>query len=117
MNQSKEEKNMAKASTKTTAAKTAETKTAETKPAAKAAAKTAAAEKKPAAKKAAAEKIVTKVQFGGNEYDVDEIVAKAKAAFKAESKAAIKTVNVYIKPEDNAAYYVVNDKAEGKIDL
>ena len=100
---------MPRKSTKTTEAAAP---AAEKKPAAK---KTAAAEKKPAAKAEAV--VVTKVQFGGNEYDTAEIAEKAKAAFKAESKAAIKTVNVYIKPEDNAAYFVINDKFEGKIEL
>lgn len=63
------------------------------------------------------EKVVTKVQFGGAEYDVNEIVEASKAAYKADNKAAIKSVKVYIKPEDKAAYYVINDDVSGKVDL
>ena len=101
--------------TKTTAAAAAEEVKTE---AAKAPAKKAAA-KKPAAKKAAApaKAEVIKVQFGGNEYDTAAIVEAVKAAYKAENKSAIKTLSVYIKPEENAAYYVVNDKVNGKVDI
>lgn len=99
---------------KAPAKKAAEKKTATKKPAAK-----KAAAKKPAAKKAAApaKAEVIKVQFGGNEYDTAAIVEAVKAAYKAENKSAIKTLSVYIKPEENAAYYVVNDKVNGKVDI
>ena len=104
---------------KTTAAAA---ETAVKKPAAKKTAATAkktetAAKKTTTAAKAAEIKVVTKIQFGGCEFDASEIAEKAQAAFKEESKDAIKSVNVYIKPEDNAAYFVVNDTFEGKIDL
>jgi hypothetical protein len=29
----------------------------------------------------------------------------------------LQTINLYLKPEDNAAYYVLNDTFMGKIDL
>jgi len=29
----------------------------------------------------------------------------------------IKKLSVYVKPEENAAYYVVNDKVQGRIGL
>ena len=58
------------------------------------------------------------LQFGGNDYKVDDIIAKATAAFKVENKnKAIKDIKVYIKPEDNAAYYVVNNECAGRVDL
>ncbi|MGN1133295.1 MAG: DUF6465 family protein [Oscillospiraceae bacterium] len=100
-------KTESKAAVEKTAPK-AETKTAK-KPAAKkpAAKKTTAAEKK--------ENVV--VQFGGAEYDVAKIVDAARADFKANSKGCIRSLNVYIKPEDGAAYYVVNGKKEGKVNL
>ena len=41
---------------------------------------------------------------------------KAKADFKAQNKGAIRSCKLYIKPEDGAAYYVINGKS-GKIDL
>ena len=98
---------------KTTAKKATETVAEETK---KVTAKKTA-EKKPAAKKA--EPVRTAVlQFAGDEYKVDEIIAKAEAAFKAEKKrTAIKDIKVYIKPEEKAAYYVVNNDYAGRVDL
>ena len=97
------------------------TTTAAEKPAAakKTATKTTAAKKTaaPAAKKAAAVKEVAKIQVDGCEFDVAEIIEKAKADYKANNKAAVKSVDVYIKPEEKAAYYVVNGKVEGKVDL
>lgn len=110
------EKPAAKTAAKPAAKKTA-SKTGAKKPAAKTAAKktTKTAATKPAVKKAAVETV--KVQFAGNEYDAAAIVEAVKAAYKAQSKAAIKSLEVYIKPEDGAAYYVVNDKVSGKVDL
>lgn len=48
----------------------------------------------------------------------DELVERAKAAFKSEHKrTAIEQIKVYVKPEDYAAYYVVNEKYAGKVDF
>lgn len=59
------------------------------------------------------------VQFAGEEYSVNEVMDKAKAAYVAEGHraAAIKSVRLYIKPEERKAYYVINEKAAGSIDL
>lgn len=59
------------------------------------------------------------VQFAGEEYAVEEVMEKAKAAYIAEGHraSAIKSVRLYIKPEERKAYYVINDKAAGCIDL
>lgn len=58
------------------------------------------------------------VQYGEKEVKVAEVVDQAKAAFKeANGRKAIKTVQVYVKPEENAAYYVINSEFTGKIDL
>ena len=84
-------------------------------------------EKKPAAKKAPekkeeapADKAVKKdtaklfIEFGGNKFAADEIVEKCKAAYKADnSRKQVRSIEVYVKPEDNKAYYVVNGKADG----
>lgn len=84
-------------------------------------------EKKPAAKKAPAkkeeapaEKAVKNdtaklfIEFGGNKFAADEIVEKCKAAYKADnSRKQVRSIEVYVKPEDNKAYYVVNGKADG----
>ena len=47
------------------------------------------------------------------------MVEKVKAQFVAEGHRAgnIKSLRIYIKPEDKAAYYVINDKNAGRVDL
>ena len=88
------------------------------KPVKKPAAKKAAAAKKPAAKTAkAAPKETIKIQFGADEYDFAEIKKAVDADCKSKVKGRIKTVEIYIKPEDKAVYYVVNGDFSDKIDL
>lgn len=78
------------------------------------------AEKKPAAGKTEPKESVM-IQYGAREAVIKDVVAAAVNAYKAAHKdAEIKTVEVYVKPEENAAYYVVNgDDSEGnnKIEL
>lgn len=81
-----------------------------------AAPKKAAAPAKETVKKAPAKKAPAKkeakvfVEFAGRQFLADEIVEKAKAAYVAagHTAAGIKTIEVYVKPEENVAYYVVN---------
>lgn len=90
--------------------------------------KKSAAKKAPAKKEEApAEKAVKKApekdtaklfiefgEFGENKLSADEIVEKCKAAYKADnSRKQIRSIEVYVKPVDNKAYYVVNGKADG----
>ena len=92
-------------------AKTAKT-TEKKQPVRRAAAKKAVAEKKaaekPAAKAAEAKKFVY-VQCMGNEYKVEDIENRVKKAWMDETgkkESDIKEMQIYIKPEENAAYYV-----------
>ncbi len=56
------------------------------------------------------------VQYQDWEHSVAEIVEDAKNAFRQEKKRAyITSMKVYIKPEERAAYYVINDKT-GKLE-
>ena len=89
----------------------------EKKPAKKAAAKKTTAVK--AETKTAPKKDEVFVQFAGEEYSVEDVMDKAKAAYIAEGHraSAIKSVRLYIKPEERKAYYVINDKAAGSIEL
>lgn len=88
-------------------------------------AKKAPAKKEPAKKatpvKAAKAEIKTAlyVQFAGNEATEADIIDKVKAAYVAEGhkESAIKEINLYVKPEEYAVYYVINDKAIGKVNL
>lgn len=59
------------------------------------------------------------VQFAGEEYVVEEVMEKAKASYVAEGHrvSAIKSIRLYIKPEERKAYYVINEKAAGSIEL
>lgn len=58
------------------------------------------------------------VQYYGAEVAVSQLVEAAKADFKANNpKVAIHSLKLYIKPEDHAAYYVVNSKVDGKVDF
>ena len=97
--------------------KVEEKKPVEKKPAAKKPAAKKATAKKPAAKAAAPVEVF--VQFNGQETVVDAVVAKAKAAYEADGHRAssIKELQVYLKPEESAAYYVINKKYAGRVDL
>ena len=95
--------------------KIVEKKPAAEKPVAEKPAEKKAVEKKPAAKKAEP-KITAVVQVGGMEFDIADITAKAYKAYKDEHKRkAVKEFTVYVKPEENVAYYTVN--GEGSDDF
>lgn len=89
------------------------------KPAKKPVEKKAAAEKKaPAKAKApAAPKETVKVQYGGEEYDLAEIKKAVEADCKSKYSGKVKTVEIYVKPEDRAVYYVVNSEFSDKVVL
>ena len=94
---------------KPAAKKTAATKTSAPKADAQ---KTAAAPKAPAAKKTAEEKRVF-IQFAGNQVLGADLVERAKADLGVKNP---KKIDIYVKPEDNKVYYVIDDKA-GDFDL
>ena len=90
-------------------------------PAKKAPAKKAATtEKKAPAKKAAAkaETVIT-LEFGDYTAIMATVEEKVKAQFVADGHKAssIKTLNIYVKPFENSAYYVINDDVTGRVDL
>ena len=98
-----------------------EKKPAESKPVAVA----KKAVKKPAEKKTTrtrrAKKPVEKVQevyfeYQDEQFQAESLVARIHEAYKAEGHrvGAIKSLKVYINPVEHKAYYVINDKAEGK---
>ena len=82
--------------------------------------KAATTTKKAPAKKAAAksETVIT-VQFQGKEVAVSAVEEKVKAQFVAEGHKAssIKTLSIYVKPEEHSAYYVINGDVTGRVDL
>ena len=80
----------------------------------------AAEPKKEAAKKKEAEKVEeVYIQFHELEITAKEVIEKAKQAYVAEGhrESSIKSIRVYIKPEEKMAYYVINDKVAGGVSL
>ena len=57
------------------------------------------------------------VEFNGTQRKVDEIVDKIKAEWveTGHRVSTIKSLDVYIKPQDYTAYYVINGKVQGKV--
>ena len=100
---------------KTTAAKTTAAKTPAKKAAAKSTAKKTTARTKTAAKTAAKSNETVLLQFAGKEINVEDIKKSVADALK-ESKVSAKKVEIYVKPDDNKAYYVAGD-VTGSIDL
>ena len=74
----------------------------------------APAKRTPAAKKAAAPQVSLTLQYMGKELSQEDMVAAVKAQWTGEE---IKTLALYVKPEDQAVYYVVNGEGSGKVDL
>lgn len=68
--------------------------------------------KKAPAKRTAAKDIKTSVvvQFAGKEVIEKDLIAAVKKAYtkKGNKVGDIKTIEIYVKPEESAAYYVVN---------
>lgn len=93
-------------------------------------AKKAAAPKKETAKKAApakkeatvkaATKVSVNLQFAGKEYKAEDFEKMAKDVWQYDlgNKAAdLKSVDLYVKPEENKVYYVMNGDVTGDFDI
>ena len=94
-----------------------EVKAAEVKAETKTEAPKAEEPKKETAKKAPAKRTTAKdiktsvvVQFAGKEVTEKDLIAAVKKAYtkKGNKVGDIKTIEIYVKPEESAAYYVVN---------
>ena len=102
-------------------AETAETvktvKTETAAPAVKAEVKETVKEAPKAEKKEAVQNVY--VQFAGKEILTADLAAQVTEKWVAlgHRASSIKELNLYVKPEDNAAYYVINGKESGKIEL
>ena len=87
-------------------------------------AKKEAAAKKTAAKKSTAKKAELKtemfLQFAGKEYKAEDFEKMAKDVWQYDlgNKAAdLKSVDLYVKPEENKVYYVMNGDVTGDFDI
>lgn len=56
------------------------------------------------------------VEFSGKQYNVTDIIDRAKADYRTTHKVGVQSCKVYVKPEEGAAYYVIN-KVSGKLEL
>ena len=85
------------------------------KPAAKKVAPAKAEAKKPVAKKTELKSEIS-VQFGGKSYSQEELLKIAKDVWKYDLKqkaADLTSVELYVKPEENMVYYVMNKEITG----
>lgn len=59
------------------------------------------------------------MEFQGKQLDEKEVVANAKRIWVENGNKAseLKTLKLYIKPEENTAYYVFNDEVTGGFPL
>ncbi len=58
------------------------------------------------------------LQFGEKEVTVASISKKVKQNYKDSGNAAeLKEIKIYVKPEENKAYYVANGQVSGNVDL
>lgn len=92
----------------------------EEKTAAKATSEKKAAVKKPTAKKPAAKKemkVEAVVEYFGKQVEEKDMIASVKKAWtKAGKKVGdIKSMKLYIKPEESAVYYVINGTDTGSV--
>ena len=93
---------------------------------AKAAAKTAAdAEKKATVRKAASPKKETvkeavHFEFSGRSYTADDLLKSCRDVWKYDlngKEEDIKSIELYVKPEENTTYYVINGDVTGSFSI
>ena len=109
----KVEEKAKKSAAKETATDKVEKKPAEKKPVEKKPAK------KPAAKKAALTATIS-VQFAGKSYTNEDLVKIAKDVWQYDLKKEekdLKSVDLYVKPEESTVYYVFNGTEEGSFGI
>ena len=110
---------------KTTVKKTTTRKAAAKKaPAKKTAAKKTTTKKTTAKKEAAPKEVAVQetlhLQFAGKSYTTDELVKIAKDVWKYDLNQNVddfKTVELYVKPEENVVYYVINGVVTGNFGI
>lgn len=60
------------------------------------------------------------LQYGGKECSTKAIAQKVRDIWTKDmgrTAESMKTVSIYLKPEENMAYYVINEETTGKIEL
>lgn len=98
---------------------TAKRKTAVKEATKKAAAKTTSTRKSAAGRKAAPNEELH-IQYGGKAYSQEDLVNIAKDVWKydlQQKASALQSIKLYVKPEENTVYYVMNDEFTGRFDI
>lgn len=106
-----------KATATKTAAKKSTTKATTTK---KAATKKTTAKKTTTRKAAAKPNVMIEIQYSYKHISNDELVQKSLDNFQYDLKGdptKVKKLSIYVKPQEDKAYYVVDDKISGDIDI
>lgn len=59
------------------------------------------------------------LQYRDYEVDMDAVTERVKAHYLAKGYKAesLENIQIYVKPEDFTAYYVINDSVVGKVNL
>ena len=59
------------------------------------------------------------LQFNGREFDLGAVETNVKKSWKDSGRklSEIVDLDIYVKPEEAAVYYVVNKETDGKIEL
>ena len=118
----KKEEAVVAADEKATEAKVTEDKAGKEKAEVKKTVLKKAAAKKETVKKAVAKKDIKVnafVEYYGKQVEEKTVIANVKKAWTKSGKKVgdIKTLDLYIKPEENAAYYVINGTNAGAVAL
>lgn len=118
----KKEEAVVAADEKATEAKVTEDKAGKEKAEVKKTVVKKAAAKKETVKKAVAKKDIKVnafVEYYGKQVEEKTVIANVKKAWTKSGKKVgdIKTLDLYIKPEENAAYYVINGTNAGAVAL
>ena len=59
------------------------------------------------------------LQFGPGESSLQTVVDRIRAEYVEQGHrvSSIKSLKVYLKPEERSAYYLINEKVAGRVDL
>lgn len=68
------------------------------------------------AKKTKSPDVEVYFQFAGSEISANQVLDRVRAVHLAEGKkeSELQSIQLYIKPEESAAYYIINGQADGK---
>jgi hypothetical protein len=59
------------------------------------------------------------LQINGNEVVMADVEKRVKTQYVSEGNklSSIESFTIYVKPEENSAYYVINEDITGRVDL